>query len=212
MDPILLALAKSAGVEVSEDATELSDEQREAIEKHLGDDNATQVADLEAKLAEDQKQLDDAEDEDSSKARSLREAGFEAEATLLSEYRGDKLVRELASQLPKGYSLTPAVEEEVRAFALDGDAGRLSKALAIMAMGNGTVDLNEHGSDGDSGEGDGASNDAGDKLMALADEYVKEHDDVDWIEAMGIVSDENPKLWNEHQVAQGGKATAEVNG
>ena len=41
MDPILLALAKSAGVEVSEDATELTDDQREAIEKHLEDDEST---------------------------------------------------------------------------------------------------------------------------------------------------------------------------
>ncbi len=211
MDPILLALAKSAGVEVSEDDTELSDEQREAIEKHLEGDEATQVADLEAKLAEAQKQLDDVEDEDSSKARSLREAGFEEEATLLSEYRGDKLVRELALQLPKGHSLTPAVEEEVRAFALEGDAGRLSKALEILASGKGTVDLAEHGSDGDSGDDDGAS-DAGDKLNALADAYVKEHDDVDWIEALGIVTDENPALWNEHQESLGGTATAEVKG
>ena len=214
MDPILLALAESAGVEVSKDATELSEEQREAIEKYLkGDDSDTEkVTELEAKLAAIQKQLDDTEDPDQSKARSLREAGFVEEATLLSEYRGDKLVRELASELPQGHSLTPAVEEKVRAFAVGGDAAELTEALAILASGKGTVDLGEHGSDGDTDDNDDGASEAGDKLMALADAYVKEHDDVDWIEAMSIVSDENPVLWNEQQVSLGGKPTAEVTG
>ncbi len=211
MDPILLALAKSAGVEVSEDATELTDDQREAIEKHLEDDESTQVADLEAKLADAVKRLDDIEDPDSSKARSLREAGFEEEATLLSEYRGDKLVRELASQVPQGHELTPTVEEKVRAFAVGGDAKSLTEAMEIMAQGKGTVDLNEHGSEGGSDDDDDTTSEAGDKLIALADAYAKEHE-VDWSEAMGIVSDQNPALWNEHQLSMGGKPTMEVSG
>jgi hypothetical protein len=211
MDPILLALAESAGVEVAEDTTELTDEQREAIVKHL-EGQTSQVADLDAKLALVTKKLDEVEGPDSSKVRNLRDAGFEEEATLLSEYRGDRIVRELEAELPQGHTFTPAVVEEVRAFAVEGDADRLTKAMAIMAAGKGTVDLNELGSDGEnSDDDDGASDDAGDKLNALADAYAKEHD-MDWVEALEMVSDANPKLWNEHQEAMGGKAIVEVTG
>jgi phage I-like protein len=199
MDPILLALAESAGVEVAEDATELDDEQREAVEKHLSG-QTDQVTNLEAKLALIQKKLDDVEGPNSSKVRSLREAGFEEEATLLSEYRGDRLVRELESQVPKGHALTPAVEEEVRAFAIEGDTNRLTKALEIMAADKGIVDLTEHGSAGGSDDDDDASDSAGDKLNELADAYAKEHE-MDWYAALEIVTDENPALWDEHQLA-----------
>lgn len=205
VDPILLALAKSAGLELSEDVTELSADERTAIEKHLQEQSG-KPAELEAKIALMQKQLDDSEDPQSQQAKSLAEAGFEEEAKLLSEYRGEKLAKSLAENLPEGSTLTPAVVEAMKAYAVESDTTHLHEALSLMASGKGIVVLEEIGSSG-GGNGDtpgGNSESAADQLTTLAEAMSKD-EEIPISEAFDRVSDENPKLFRQHQMEMGSK-------
>jgi hypothetical protein len=204
----LLALAKSAGLKLSEDATELSAKDRASIEEYLQGESG-KITDLEAKLDLVQKKLDGSEDDNTKQARNLAEAGFKEEAKLLSEYRGEKLSRELESELPKGSELTPAVREKVMAYATDNDPTRLQEALAIMASGKGVVDLDEHGSSGSGSDGDtpAGSTDASAKLIALAEAVTKDDSEINFSDAMDQVAGENPDLWDAHQKSMGSEVT-----
>lgn len=208
MDPILLALATSAGLELSEDATELSAEERTAIEKHLQDESG-KTANLEAKITLLEQKLDGADDDQSERARNLAEAGFEEEAQLLSEYRGEKLAKELAANLPKGSALTPAVETAMKAYATESDTKHLHEALALMASGKGIVSLEEIGTSGGGSGGDapGGGEEASAKLIGLAETLAKE-EEISFSEAIDRVSAENEDLWSAHQREMGSKEAA----
>lgn len=206
VDPIVLALAKSAGLELSEDATELSAEERTAIEKHLQDESG-KTADLEAKLTLLEQKLDGAEDGQSQRVRNLAEAGFEEEAKLLSEYRGEKLAKELAAKLPKGSELTPSVTEALASYAIESDPKFLHEALALMASGKGIVSLEEIGTSSGGGGNDtpgGDTKGASDKLISLAETYAKENE-VSFTDAMDEVASEHPVLWKQHQAEMGSR-------
>ena len=209
VDPILFALAKSAGLKLSEDATELGAKDRASIEEYLQGESG-KITDLEAKLDLVQTKLDGSEDDNTKQARNLAEAGFKDEAKLLSEYRGEKLAKKLAKELPKGSEFTPAVEEKLMAFATDNDPTRLQEALAIVASGKGVVDLSEHGSSGSGSEGDtpaGSVDNASTKLIALAEAVVKDNSEINFSDAMDQVAGENPNLWDEHQKSMGSEVT-----
>lgn len=204
VDPILLALATSAGLELSDDTTELSADERASIDTYLQEQSG-KTKSLEGKIGLLQKKLDDAEGPESKKARNLREAGFEEEAELLSEYRGEKLAKELAAHLPDGSVLTPAVREKVMAYATESDPKYLSEALAIMAEGKGVVSLEEIGSAGSGSDGDtpgGDKSGADDKMLELAEKVAKEKE-ISLTDAIDLVADEHPELWRQHQLEMG---------
>lgn len=208
VDPILLALAKAAGIELSEDVEELTEEQRSAIEQHLAD-REKQGKDLDTQVQLLQEKLDALEDPEPKQARKLAEAGFEEEAKLLSEYRGDKLIREFEADLPDGHVLAPSVKEKLRSYALENDAQHLSDAMRIVASGKGTVDLEEHGSSG-GGLNDTAPANVGAKIIKLAEEKIKEDKDLSFSDAMLLVSADEPKLWNEYQESMGNGSGAHL--
>lgn len=204
MDPILLALAKSAGLELSEDVTELTDDERKAIESHLAElSDDSRVTELEAKLELMQTKLDESEDPDLQKQKSLAEAGFEEEAKLLSEYRGERTLKLLEDSVPQGSTFTPAVAEKIKAYGETGDESQLMEATQLLAAGKGIVDLSEHGSS-HAPTGKSLGEDAGAKIIALAEQTAKDQE-IDFNEALDVVAGENPDLWAEHQKAMGAR-------
>ena len=200
MDPILAALAKSAGLELSEDIEELTDEQRKAIESHLSD-ASDKVTKLEGEAALLKKSLEDSEDPESKRVRTLAEAGYVEEAKLLSEYRGERMVRSLEADVPSGHALTPAVKGKIVEFALDNDSTKLTEAMAIMASGKGTVELTERGTVETSETSSGPV--AETELLTLADAKVAANDKLSLSEAIDLVAEEKPELWNSYQAEVG---------
>ena len=208
MDPILVALAESAGVDLSDDQTELTDEQREAIAEHQAEaktaltDAEASVTTLEEKLAKS--------DPKGAKMRSLAEAGFEDEAKEIALARGDRLVRNLEGQVDGEFQLAPVVVDEMRAYAEDSDVDHLITIAGKFASGKALVDLEEHGS---SEGGGGADNDsdadkgAGDKLVALAEKMAKE-DEISFTEALDKVLEdpENRKAYNAYRLSMDSEA------
>ena len=200
MDPILAALAKSAGLELSEDVEELTDDQRQAIEGHLSDASG-KVTTLEGQIALLTKSLEDSEDPESKRVRTLAEAGYVEEAKLLSEYRGERMIRSLEADVPTGHALTPAVKDKIAEFALDNDSTKLTEAMAIMASGKGTVELTERGTVETSETSSGPA--AETELLTLADAKVTENDKLSLSEAIDLVAEEKPELWNSYQAEVG---------
>ncbi len=208
MDPILVALAESAGVDLSDDQTELTDEQREAIAEHQAEaktaltDAEASVTTLEEKLAKS--------DPKGAKMRSLADAGFEAEAEEIALARGDRLVRNLEGEIEGEFQLAPVIADELRAYAEDSDVDHLITIAGKFASGKALVDLEEHGS---SEGGGGADNDsdadkgAGDKLVALAEKMAKE-DEISFTEALDKVLEdpENRKAYNAYRLSMDSEA------
>ena len=204
VDPILVSLAESAGLELSEDVTELTDDERKRIESHLTElSDDSKVTELEATNTLLQKKLDESEDPDRKTQKSLAEAGFEEEARLLSEYRGERTLKSLSAFVPNGHEFTPAVDEAIKMYGETGDEEKLLEAAQILASGKGVVDLTEHGSGG-TNKSKNLDEEAGDQIIALAEEIAKDQE-IDFNEALGVAADENPELWAAHQKAVGGK-------
>ena len=197
MDPVLVQLAELAGVELSEDDEQLTDEQRSAIKTYL-ESNETRVKDLEATAGILTKKLEAAENPIKAKAKNLAEAGFAEEAALLTEYRGDHLMKQLSEPLEAGSKLSPAVEAKIREYADGSDDKHLQEAFKLVASGKGIVDLTEKGSGGNDDDEEATDSDAGDKLVALADALAKDKE-IQFDEALDLVSAENPELWNSYQ-------------
>lgn len=208
VDPILLALAKSAGIELADDATELTEGQRDKLTAFL-EGQARSLEDLATSNSLLQKKLDE-KDPMGARAKSLAEAGFDEEATLLLEYKAEKRVRTLSESLPEGKSLTPAVRELVTASVTEGDPTKFDEAFALVASGKGMIDLVEHGTTlGNDDDGDEPA-DLGDKINQLAEVEAKEKQ-ISFAEALDVVQRKNPALWNEYQRSMGSnKAVMEV--
>ena len=204
VDPILLALAKSAGLELSEDVTELSADERTAVEKHLQEQSGN-VTDLKVKLKLLEEKLDGDGDPQSQQVKNLAEAGFKEEAKLLSEYRGEKMAKQLAENLPEGSVLAPSVEEALASYATDNDAKFLHEALALVASGKGIVSLEEIGTSNGGKTPDPATGNASAKLIQLSETLAKE-DDIPFMDAMDQVAGTHPDLWKQHQDEMGSEA------
>lgn len=202
VDPILRLLAEQAGVELQEDAESLTDEQRESIKQWL-DSQATSLAEATGKIGLLEQRLADLEDPTKAKARSLAEAGFAEEAKLLSEYRADRLVRQLSEHLPEGKKLTPVAEQKLREYATSGEIKAFQEAMELVLAGKGVVDLTERGTQSGADEGN-APAEVGERLVTLATKRAKE-DDIPWSQAMELVVAENPQLWNEYQLSMGSR-------
>jgi phage I-like protein len=206
VDPILTQLCEVAGIEFSEDQTELTEEQRTALTTHLTS-QTNELKKIKTERDSLKKQLDE-KDPESSRQKSLAEAGFEQEATLLAEYRADKLVRQMEEAVGEGHALTKPFIEKVREHGLTQSQSSLQEALELALAGNATVELGERGSSGPGKEG--ASDKTPDiQLDALAKEKMKEMgDNADYFKALSEVQAENPELFAEYQRSFGSKAGA----
>ncbi len=198
MDPILAQFAKLAGIELSEDAEALTDDQSAKI-KEWAEGLDKSASDANTKISLLETRLEDLEDDGDKKARTLKEAGFEEEATLLNEYRADKAVRRLSEDVPSGQALTPVAETHMRAYVLDDDQEALGELLKLAFQGKATVDLVEHGTiEAD----DDTDTESGVELVSLATKRAKE-DDISFSDAMDLVAAEEPEKWNQYQLSMG---------
>lgn len=194
MDPILLQLAKAAGVEIDKDAKELTDDQRSAITTHLSD-HESEDGKMEKERDEIKAQLLKLEDPQKAKVRSLSEAGFEDEAKLLSELSAEREVRKFDELLPDGVIYSKATNEQLIAYASSGDPNELRKAFHLVVSGIGTVDTRELGSSGGAKDGDA---DPGDEFNALVDALVLT-EKISLTEAQDKISDSKPELLEAHE-------------
>lgn len=207
MDPILVQLAKLAGIELSENAEELTDDQNAKV-KDWVEAQKKDRADADTKISLLEKRLEDLEDDGDKETRTLREAGFEEEATLLNEYRADKAVRKLSEDIPSGQVLTPVAETHMRDFVLEDSQEALGELLKLAFQGKAAVDIVEHGTvDADSDTD--TDTESGDELVNLATKRAKE-DEISFSDAMDLVAAEEPEKWNEYQLSMGSQqATVE---
>ena len=200
MDPILVELAELAGVELSEDDEQLTDDQRSTIKTYL-ESNETRVKDLTATNGVLTKKLESMVNPDDKRVKTLAEAGFTEEAKLLAEYRGDHLMKKLSETLSAGSQLSPVVETCIRKYADGSDDKHLQEAFKLVASGKGIVNLTELGSEG-SDDDDEGDEDSGEKLLALADKLAKDKE-MEFSDALDEVSKTNPELWNSYQASMG---------
>ena len=200
MDPILVQLAKLAGIELSEDAEALTDDEGAKIKEWAEGLNKS-ASDANTKISLLETRLEDLEPDGDKKARSLKEAGFEEEATLLNEYRADKAVRKLSEDIPSGQVLTPVAETHMRDFVLEEDQKALGELLKLAFEGKATVDLVEHGTILDP-DADTKPTESGTELVDLATKRAKA-DDISFSEAMDLVAAEEPEKWNQYQLSMG---------
>ncbi len=203
VDPILAMLAELAGIELSDDAESLTDDQSAKIKEWAEGLNKS-VSDANTKISLLETRLEESEDPDKKKVQSLREAGYEEEATLLDEYRADKAVRQLSENVPEGSKLTPVAEEKLRAFVTDADQEALSGLLELAFEGKAVVDLTEKGTI--VADDPKKVTSLGEELVALATVRAKE-DDVSFSLAMDLVAEENPKKWDAYQESMDSGAT-----
>lgn len=199
MDPILVMLAELAGVEISEDAESLTDEQGTKI-KEWATGLQKSVSDATAKINLLETKLEENQDPEEAKIVSLREAGFGEEATLLDEYRADKAIRELSEKVPEGSKLTSAAEAEMRKFVKEKDAAALQNFLGLAVQGKAVVDLSEKGTE--QNPSDDKADDLGAELVGMANKLAKE-EEISFSEAMDRVQQDNPSKWNEYQLSLG---------
>jgi len=197
MDPILLQLAKAAGIELTEDATELTDEQRSSFNTFLTDQTAA-VADAEKALKENvalKQRVTELEDPTQSKARSLEEAGFGEEAKLLAELAAERTLQQFGGMLPGGHVYTKTVKAKLKEFAEGHDLLHLREAFELVVSGKGMVDTRELGS---SGGNDGEETDPGAELNKLAAARAKD-DKITLAEAQDLIIEEKPELYEAHE-------------
>ena len=198
VDPILLQLAKAAGIELSEEATELTDDQRKTLESHLSD-NKSELEKLEGVT----KERDDAkarlvklEDPTKAKAKSLHEAGFEDEAKLLEELAAEREIKRLGDMLPEGFVYSPTVKDKLTEYAASRDPKHLQEAFSLVVSGKGTVDLTEHGSSG----GGKDDEDPGAEFNSLSEALAKSAD-ITLAEAQDQIAEEKPELLEAHEAS-----------
>ncbi len=200
MDPILVQLAKLAGIKLSEDAEALTDDEGVKIKEWAEGLNKS-VSDSNAKISLLEKRLEDLEDDGDKETRTLREAGFEEEAILLNEYRADKAVRKLSEDIPSGQVLTPVAETHMRDFVLENDQKALGELLKLAFEGKATVDLVERGTH-DADDDTNTDTEVGDELVSMATKRAKENE-ISFSDAMDLVAAEEPEKWNQYQLSMG---------
>ena len=201
MDPILRQLCEQAQIELSDDQTELTDEQRTTLKTFLekrekdNKDTSSKVTLLEERLVA-------LEDPDKAKTRSLEEAGFVEEAKLLSDYRADRLVKSLDEFVPKEHQLSPAAEKVAREYALEQTPENLENLHKVMLSGDGVVDLREIGT---SRKPDPTDDDSESLAAFILEESTKiaVEQKIPLGEAMSLYAKDNPKEWNEYQDSMG---------
>ena len=184
VDPILQQLCEAAGIELSEDQTELTEDQRSKLESHL-QNRESQVTTLTEENADLKRQLAE-KDPEGDRQRSLSEAGFTEEATLLAEYRADRTERQFVESIPEGFKPTKPFTDAVRAYGLTLDESKLAEALELSLAGKATVEVGERGSNGPGKEGSIDNPEL--ELDKLAKAKQKElGDDTSYFEALQLV-------------------------
>lgn len=203
MDPILRQLCEQAQIKLSDEQTELTEEQRTALKAFFEKkDEAVKDTNSKVKLLEEK--LAAMEDPDEKKTRSLEEAGFEEEAKLLSAYRADRLVKSLGEFVPEGHQLSPAAEKEARQYALEQNTENLENLHKVMLSGDAIVDLREHGTSrvkDDDDEGDPESLAA---VILEESAKISKEQEISLADAMSVYAKANPDKWNEYQESMGG--------
>ena len=207
MDQIIQRLCEAAGIELSEDQESLTDEQTQTLNQYL-DSQSTKVADLEGKVQLLDEKITEASGKD-PKIRKLEEEGFVEEAALLLEYKGDKLANTLSEQLGKDLRFSPVVKKLIVASVVDSDETKLHEALALVAKGDGVVDLSEQGHEGGGDNVSPEDDQAGSEIASLAETLMRA-EKLTYSEALDRVIAEKPALWNQHQLSMGGNKSALV--
>jgi phage I-like protein len=211
MDPILRQLAEQAQVTLSDDQTELTEEQSKAIAKFFAD-QAKEHGDLTAKVSLLEKQLADTQDPEKARQKSLEEAGFVEEAKLLSEVRADKMVGRMAGFLPKDRQFSPVGEEAIRGYALEQTTENLNSLHEVLLNGKGIVDLSEIGSAGaEEDKGDPTSDSLAGEILAESQKIADEQK-ITLGEATSVYARKNPEKWNEYQKSMGALKSAKMGG
>lgn len=202
MDPILRQLCEQAQIKLSDDQTELTDEQRVNLTAFF-DKKDQDVKDTDSKVKLLEEKLTALEDPEKAKTRSLEEAGFVEEAKLLSDYRADRLVKSLGEFVPAKHQLSPAAEKEARKYALEQTPENLENLHKIMLSGDGVVDLSEIGT---SRKPDDTGDDSDSLAAFILEESAKiaKEQEISLADAMSVYSKANPKKWNEYQESMGG--------
>lgn len=201
VDRILRALAERAGVTLSEDQTELTEEQRQQIDSYLSAQEKA-LSETAGKVSLLERRLSEFEDKDSQKQRTLAEAGFAEEAKELAELRADRFVTTLSESLSDGMGLTKAGKDAVRAYALDSTRENAVKVFELMASGKATIQMKELGSVSADPEGDQPDETAQEKLLAKTRDVARERS-LSFADATNVVIAENPELWNQAQLEVG---------
>ena len=196
MDPILRQLAEQAQITLSDDQSELTEDQQKALQKFLSDQKKT-FDETSAKVTTLEKQLADTEDPDKARARSLEELGFPEEAKLLSEYRADRMVKTLGEFAPKGHRLSPAAEKVAREYALEQTPENLAELHKMLLSEDATVDLRELGTVATTDD-EGDDDDPAAKALEEAEKIAKEKE-ISIGEATSIYFKEHPSEWNKYQ-------------
>ena len=199
MDPILRQLAEQAKITLSDDQSELTEDQQKQLSEFFKG-----IQETAAKVPSLEKQLADTEDQDKAKARNLQEAGFTEEAALLSEYRADKMVKQLGEFVETGKTLSPAVQVLAREYALEQTPEKLLALHKGLLSKSATVDMRElgrSGEDDDDTETE-SSTELADKILGESAKLALEHK-IDIGAAMSMYSLEHPDEWNEYQKSIG---------
>ncbi len=202
VDPILLQLCEAAGIEIAKDATELTDDQRESITTYLTEQATASktVADERDSL---KKQLADLEDPESAKVRSLAEAGFAEEATLLAELAAERELTQLEGMLPDGHIYTKPTKEKLAEYSQDRDPVKLREAFELVVSGKGTADTRELGSSGGTKDDD---TDSGSEFNLEVAKLMREDKELSIAEAMDRVIETKPSLYEAHELQMRGGA------
>ncbi len=201
MDPILRQLCEQAQIELSNDQSELTEEQSTTLKAFLGKrESAFKDTSSKVKLLEEK--LTAMEDPEKAKTRSLEEAGFGAEAELLSEYRADRLVKSLGEFVPDEHQLSPAAEKVARAYALEQTPENLENLHKVMLSGDGVVNLEEIGT---SRVKEVTEDDSEGLAAVILEESAKiaKEQEISLADAMSVYSKANPAKWNAYQDSQG---------
>lgn len=205
MDPILRQLCEQAQISLSEDQTELTEDQRTELNEFLAsekkklDDATTKINLLEDQIEET--------DPEKAKAKSLEEAGFSEEAKLLSEYRADRMVTQLEEFVPEGRQLSPAAKKVIREYALEQTQENLTAMHKVLLSDGGTVDLRELGSSGggENEEKDDSGHALANKILTES-QKVADEKKISLAEAMDEYSRSHPDEWNQYQESLGARA------
>ena len=197
MDPFLRQLAEQAKITLSDDQSELTEDQQKQLDEFFKG-----IQEAAAKVPSLEKQLAETEDQDKAKARNLQEAGFTEEAALLSEYRADKMVKQLGEFVETGKALSPAVQVLAREYALEQTPEKLLALHKGLLSKSATVDMRELGRSGEDEDDTESSTELADKILGESAKLALEHK-IDIGQAMSMYSLEHPDEWNEYQKSLG---------
>ena len=203
MDPILRQLCEQAQIELSDDQSELTEEQSATLKKFLAKRD-TDFKDTSSKVTLLEEKVTALEDPEKARSKSLEEAGFEEEAKLLSEYRADRLVTTLGEFVPDGQALTPSAEIEARKYALEQTPENLENLHKVLLSGKAIVDVRELGHNKVPDEPDDGDSDALAATILEESTKIAKEQEIPLGEAMSIYASANPEKWNEYQMSMGG--------